>query len=96
MCCDDSCSDTCRVVFCNITPFKNAAKDSLPCPDNTNKFILFWVKLIIQKKLSLLGIAIQEISSEVLLIRLTPRRRVNLLDLVSYVMPLQSSGRKLY
>ena len=26
---------------CNITPFKNAAKDSLPCPDNTNKFILF-------------------------------------------------------
>ena len=41
MCCDDSCSDHCRVVFCNITPFKNAAKDSLPCPDNTNKFILF-------------------------------------------------------
>ena len=47
MCCDDSCSDTCRVVFCNITPFKNAPKDSLLCPDNTNKFILFWVKLII-------------------------------------------------
>ena len=46
MCCDDSCSDNCRAVFCNITPFKNAAKDSLPCPDNTNKFILFWVKYI--------------------------------------------------
>ena len=45
MCCDDSCSDNCRVFFfCNITPFKNTAKDSLPCPDNTNKFILFWVK----------------------------------------------------
>ena len=27
--------------FCNITPFKNAAKDSFPCPDNTNKFIFF-------------------------------------------------------
>ena len=26
---------------CNITPFKNAAKDSLPCPDNTNKFTNF-------------------------------------------------------
>ena len=25
--------------FWYITPFKNAAKDSLPCPDNTNKFI---------------------------------------------------------
>ena len=45
MCCDDSCSDNCRVVFCYVTPFKNAAKDSLPCPDNTNKFILFWIKL---------------------------------------------------
>ena len=44
MCCDDCCSDYCRVFCCNITPFKNAAKDSLPCPDNTNKFILFWGK----------------------------------------------------
>ena len=35
---------TAALFFCNITPFKNAAKDSLPCPDNTNKFILFWVK----------------------------------------------------
>ena len=34
---------------CYITPFKNAAKDSLPCPDNTNKFILFWVKYYIIK-----------------------------------------------
>ena len=49
------------------------------------------------KKSSLLGIAIQEISSELgLSIRLTPRRRVNLLELGSYVMPPQSSGRKLY
>ena len=47
MFCDDCCSDTCRVVFCYITLFKNAAKESLPCPDNTNKFILFWVKLSI-------------------------------------------------
>ena len=48
MCCDDSCSDNCRVFcfVCNITSFKNAAKDSLPCPDNTNKFILFWVKCL--------------------------------------------------
>ena len=46
MCCDDSCSDNCCIVFCccNITSFKNVAKDSLPCPDNTNRFILFWVK----------------------------------------------------
>ena len=35
---------TAALFFCNITPLKNAAKDSLPCPDNTNKFILFWVK----------------------------------------------------
>ena len=42
MCCDDCCRDQCRVFCCcYITPFKNAAKDSLPCPDNTNKFILF-------------------------------------------------------
>ena len=37
---------TAALFFCNITPLKNAAKDSLPCPDNTNKFILFWVKYI--------------------------------------------------
>ena len=37
---------TAALFFCNITPLKNAAKDSLPCPDNTNKFILFWVKSI--------------------------------------------------
>ena len=42
LCRGDCCSDHCRVVFGNITPFKNAAKDSLSCPDNTNKFILFW------------------------------------------------------
>ena len=29
----------------NPPPLKNAAKDLLPCPDNTKKFILFWVKL---------------------------------------------------
>ena len=39
---------TAALFFCNITPLKNAAKDSLPCPDNTNKFILFWVKFNIQ------------------------------------------------
>ena len=38
---------TAALFFCYITPFKNAAKDSLPCPDNTNKFILFWVKYYI-------------------------------------------------
>ena len=32
---------TAALFFCNITPFKNAAKDSLPCPNNTNKFISF-------------------------------------------------------
>ena len=37
---------TAALFFCNITPLKDAAKDSLPCPDNTNKFILFWVKYI--------------------------------------------------
>ena len=37
---------TAALFFCNITPLKNAAKDSLPCPDNTNKFILFWVKFV--------------------------------------------------
>ena len=43
-CRGDCCSDICFVVFCNITPFNNVAKDSLPCADNTNKLILFWVK----------------------------------------------------
>ena len=38
---------TAALFFCNITPFKNAEKDSLPCLDNTNKFILFWEKYII-------------------------------------------------
>ena len=28
----------------NITSFKNAAKESPACPDNINKFILFWGK----------------------------------------------------
>ena len=32
------------LFVCNITSFKNAAKDSLPCPDNINKFLLFWGK----------------------------------------------------
>ena len=33
MCCDDSCGDHCLVFkIYNITPFKNAAKDSLPMP----------------------------------------------------------------
>ena len=26
----------------NITSFKNAAKESPACPDNINKFVLFW------------------------------------------------------
>ena len=50
MCCDDSCNDHCRVVFFyNITSFKNAAKESPACPDNINKFILFWGKYNINK-----------------------------------------------
>ena len=28
----------------NITSFKNAAKESPACPDNINKFFLFWGK----------------------------------------------------
>ena len=35
---------TAALFFYNITSFKNAAKESPACPDNTNKFILFWVK----------------------------------------------------
>ena len=36
-----------RFFNLNITPFENTAKDSLPCHNNTNKFILFWGKYYI-------------------------------------------------
>ena len=35
---------TAALFFYNITSFKNAAKESPACPDNINKFILFWGK----------------------------------------------------
>ena len=54
---------TAALFFCNITPFKNAAKDSLPCSDNTNKFILFWVKYNIYIIHSLLRLS-ERISKE--------------------------------
>ena len=38
---------TAALFFYNITSFKNAAKESPACPDNINKFILFWGKLYI-------------------------------------------------
>ena len=46
LCRDDSCSDHCRVFMISLH-LRTRQRTHFQCPDNTNKFILFWEKLII-------------------------------------------------